>query len=116
MRFRFSKMRSTTVLIFVLAFMATLYMTTADNLQCMCSCCEGPGCTKQNFPMFDVTPCTDELCGIQCKRRHAAECGSADSEMDAMCMPSMSASYIFNRYTTLGAFILAFIATVMFRI
>jgi hypothetical protein len=40
----------------------------------------------------------------------------ADAKVEAMCMEPMSASHIFNRYTTLGAFILALIATIMFRI
>jgi hypothetical protein len=130
MCFRFSKMRLTTLWIFILIFIAILYITTADYLQCMRSCCRGADCTSVNLPMFDMNLCSDELCGVQCKRRYAVDCGSPDSRMEAMCMAPlstttatpmttatcMSASHIFNQYTTLGAFILAFIATVMLRI
>jgi hypothetical protein len=123
MHFDFSKMRSTIVLTFVLIFMATLYVTTADNLQCMCSCCIGDGCQEQNQAMFDMSPCTDDACKTECPNKYPDICGQSDSKVDAMCMapmtttlPPSSTSHIFNRYTTLGAFILAFVATVMFRI
>jgi len=122
MRFCFRKMRSTTVLIFVLAFMTTLYMTMADDQQCMCSCCSGDGCTGVSTACFNMTGCDDTTCTDMCKKNDPTHCNLPDSKVEPMCMPYGSnmcmsaASQIFNRYTTLGAFILVFIATAMFRI
>ncbi len=110
-------MRSTTALIFVLIFMTTLYVTVSGELQCMCSCCIGNDCTPNDLPMFDIPTCTDQSCQYECLDMYSTQCKiEADAKVEAMCMEPMSASHIFNRYTTLGAFILALIATIMFRI
>lgn len=110
-------MRSTTALMFALVFMAALYVTTAhDGFDCMCMCCRGTGCKPDDLPMFTLHVCTPEACLPECKTRYVDSCASPDSQADAMCMATMSASHIFNRYTTIGAFTVAFIATVIFRI
>ncbi len=114
-----SKMRSTTALMFVFVVMAALYVTTAhDGRDCMCMCCRGNGCTPSHddLDMFTLHVCSPEACLPECKIRYADSCNSSDSQASAMCMAPMSASHIFNRYTTIGAFTVASIATVIFRI
>lgn len=115
-------MRSTIALIFVLICVAAVRTVSAANQQCMCACCAGAGCKPVNEPCFDLIGCQDDTCTHSCKVRYPVDCGSADSTVQPMCMPAgdpmcmSAASQIFNRYTTLGAFILVFIATAMFRI
>jgi hypothetical protein len=106
-------MRSTIALIFVLICVAAVCTVTADDLDCMCSCCKGAGCTPETQPMYPLAACTDELCATSCKTTYSDKCGG-DSTVDAMCMSS--ASQIFNRFTTLGAFLVALIATAMLRV
>ncbi len=117
MYFDSRKMRLTTVLIFAFICMATLYVTTADDLLCMCNCCVGSGCkAKWLDPMFPIDPqCTTEACIAACPGKFPDQCGQDHSVVDGMCM-SGGASHTFNQYTTMGALILAFITTTIFRI
>jgi hypothetical protein len=118
MRFDFSKMRSTTALIFVLIYVAAVGIVSADdNEQCMCTCCKGDSC-KSDMDMFPIQGgCTDAACIAACPLRYPEYCGAGTTVDKSGCMGDMSmAAQVFNRYTTLGAFILAVIATTMFRI
>jgi hypothetical protein len=105
-------MQSTTVLTFVLVFMATLYVTTGDDQDCMCMCCNTDNkCTAPDLPMFSLPSCNDDSCKVQCVLKHGNYCTDAGTTAGGMCMSA--ASQVFNRYTTLGAFVLA---TLMLRI
>ena len=108
-------MRSTVAIICALVFMTTLYMTAADDLQCMCSCCVGEGCDPVDLDMFDIPSCNDDSCKAACPMQYPMQCGTG-ATVEAMCMGPMSGSHIFNRYTSLAIFIVAFSATFIFRI
>lgn len=76
---------------FGLVLMAALYVTTGDNLQCMCGCCRGSGCKPEMLePMFDLSSCTDDNCAEQCPSHFPEQCGQADSTVEGDCMPPMN--------------------------
>jgi len=106
-------MRSITALIFALLCVTAVRTVTADDPQCMCTCCSGDGCTPFDEPGFSLTNCTDAMCLENCKTRYPTDCAGENPNLVAMCM---SASHIYNRYTTIGAFILVFSVIAMFRI
>jgi hypothetical protein len=115
-------MRLTTALTFVLICVAAVRTVTAADPQCMCTCCSGQGCTPVMKGCFDLAGCTPDLCTQSCKINYPDDCNGVNPTLQEMCMAAgdpmcmSTASQIFNRYTTLAAFILVFIATVMFRI
>lgn len=77
--------------------MATLYVTRSDDLQCMCSCCRGSGCTPEDLmPMFDLPDqCTDDACKTACPSKFPDQCGQDDSVVDGMCMGPMTTAPAF---------------------
>ncbi len=107
-------MRLTTTLMFALVFMMALCVTKADDLDCMCMCCQGQQCRAPDLPMFPLASCTEDSCKTQCVEKHKDYCTDPGSTPGGMCMAA--ASHVFNRYSTVGAFIIALIATSIFRI
>ncbi|UJR20270.1 hypothetical protein I4U23_023401 [Adineta vaga] len=109
-------MKLTIKFICILVFLATMYVTIgADDLDCMCMCCKDGKCTDPHVPMFPLMGCTDDTCKAACVNKDPTYCKDAGSVPGGMCMPGGAISHVFNRYTTFGTVILAFIVTAIVR-
>jgi hypothetical protein len=110
----FSIMESTTALIFALACFMSVYVTTTYSDQCLCACCGGAGCTPVKKPAIPMALCINNSCMPKCIEAYPNDCtGLPVFTATSVCMSD--ASQFFSRYTTLGAFSLAYIVTVLLR-